>query len=204
MTTPPPLEWRVHELEQTLEQLQDQLEVLARAVLGDDGDAGGQDREMPWTVWGSDPEQLAGAAYDAIGEWVCWLARTYSSDTPGRCLPTCWPQHPGLVAELLTLHHTWRSAFLSARNADAAQAWHNNHLPGFLARVDAYLTRDCLAGQHRAQLPAPAVCSEQVSVGLPRPASSSMSLTVSAPLCASTIPTDGAATGPAGFTNYFS
>ena len=101
---------------------------------------------------------------EAIGEWVCWLARTYGSDTPGRSLPGCWPEHPGLVAELLTLHYTWRTAFLAARTADAAQTWHGLHLPGFLARVDLYLTRDCLTGRHRLQRPASAVCDQHRSL----------------------------------------
>jgi len=154
-----PLEWRVEELAQELTRHREQLELLAQAVLGDDAEPG-RERETPWTTWGAEPDRLGPTVTEAIGEWVCWLARTYGSDTPGRSLPACWPEHLGLVAELLTLHYTWRTAFLAARNADAAQTWHGLHLPGFLARVDLYVTRDCLTSRHRPQLPTAALCNE--------------------------------------------
>ena len=159
-----PIEWRVEELAQTITRQQEQLDLLA-AILGDAGEAadGGGERSTPWTIWGEDTEQLSARAYDAIGEWVCWLTRTYGSDSSGRSLPGCWPHHPGLVAELLTLHHTWRAAFLASRTADAAQTWHGLHLPGFLSRVDAYVTRDCHAGRHRQQLAAPSICPQHTA-----------------------------------------
>jgi hypothetical protein len=158
-----PIEWQVEELAQTLARQQEKLDLLA-AVFGDGpAAAGGRERDTPWTIWGEDIDQLGAPAYDAIGEWVCWLIRTYGSDSPGRSLPACWPDHPGLVAELLTLYHTWRTGFLASRTADAAQTWHGLHLPGFLARVDAYVTRDCHAGRHRRQLPARSICSEHAA-----------------------------------------
>ncbi len=168
-----PIEWRVEELAQALARQQEQLDLLA-AVVGDGAEAaaGRGERDTPWTIWGEDTDELGGRVYDAIGEWVCWLTRTYSSDSPGRSLPSCWPHHPGLVAELLTLYHTWYTAFLASRTADAAQTWHGLHLPGFLSRVDAYVTRDCLTGRHRQQLPAPATCAQHTSQGRTSPMAS--------------------------------
>jgi len=157
-----PIEWRVEELAQALARQQEQLDLLV-AILDDGGAAGGRERDAPWTIWGADADQISDGARAAIGEWVCWLTRTYGSDSPGRSLPSCWPDHPGLVAELLTLYYTWRAGFLAARTADAAQTWHGLHLPAFLARVDAYVTRDCHAGRHRSQLPAPSICREHTA-----------------------------------------
>jgi hypothetical protein len=158
-----PLEWRVTKLENDLAEILDRLGEAAAA--GGDGalpaihpgraeapePAAPAEPTVPaaptrgrtWSLWGV-------AAGDHVGwlqGWVRWLNGVYAA-YPGHRVPPCWARHPGLAAELLTLHYTWRAAFLDGDSPDAAQHWHDYQLPGLLARLPRYLHPHCAAGQH--------------------------------------------------------
>ncbi len=150
-----PLEWRVKHLENGLADALDRLEALS-ASGRDVGavTAGSADHLDPpsaatgraWSLWGVPPgDRPAHLAW--LVEWVDWLNDVYAA-YPGQRIPPCWRQHPGLAAELLTLNHTWRTAFLDARSPEAAQTWHDYQLPALQGRFTHYLHSDCPAGQH--------------------------------------------------------
>jgi hypothetical protein len=104
---------------------------------------------LPWSLRDV-PVVAVGEHLAWLEPWVEWVNTLYGVPAAGHHIPTCWPDHPGLAAELLTLMYVWHNAFASPGqvNADAAQDWHNLHLPAVLARSLHYVRPDCLSGHH--------------------------------------------------------
>ncbi len=150
-----PLEWRVEHLEHGLADALDRLEALTAtgrdvgavtAGYADHLDPASAVTGRAWSLWGVPPGDRP-AHLGWLTDWVDWLNDVYAA-YPGQRIPPCWRQHPGLAAELLTLNHTWRTAFLDARSPEAAQTWHDYQLPALQGRLTHYLHPDCPAGQH--------------------------------------------------------
>lgn len=99
----------------------------------------------PW-LHAQGPEATA----TELAVWVKWLFDAYRPALPADVLPTCWAEHPGLVAELLTLWHCWQAAFLDPEaSPEAAQNWHDRWLPGFLSRIPRWTPGSCINGKHK-------------------------------------------------------
>lgn len=89
----------------------------------------------------------AAAVWDALDDWVRWLARRYGLDH--RELPGCWHGHGDLVEELTALHTAHHSAYRPDAPATAPIEWHQ-HLAATRARLHTSLTRNgCRPGEHR-------------------------------------------------------
>lgn len=163
-----PLEWRVKQLENDVADLHTRLEHPDRPTAGPPVEQhpasppthrGGAATPaapagQPWSLWDVPPAERP-ARLAGLDGWVCWVNTTYGTATAGRHIPDCWADHPGLTAELLTLHHTWRAAFLHAAQPDPAQDWHDSRLPGLWQRLGDYTHRDCLTGTHQPHRTAP-------------------------------------------------
>jgi hypothetical protein len=142
-----PLSDRIADLEFYVSELLEQVSRLTAATdrLTDE-QADGVARPA-WSLEGLNPGQL-NRFVELLCPWMAWLLELYVVPS-GPLIPSCWAEHPGLVAELLTLHESWRAAFLRPRGVEAAQRWHDQQLPGLQSRVAFYVDRDCLAGHHR-------------------------------------------------------
>jgi hypothetical protein len=144
----------VAELHLTVKGLSAQVQRMGLGAIDEDDDLP-RDQQRPWSLEGYGPDELDWHI-DQLAPWVKWL-RTMYDVANGPLLPVCWAEHSGLVAELLTLHESWRVAFIRPRGVEKAQRWHEQNLPGLLSRVHLYAARDCLTGHHvgrvRGELP---------------------------------------------------
>lgn len=132
---------RLDELEKTVEALLAHVEALTQAVAGDQPETS-RTEVPPWT--GPLPEG------DTLADWVHWFNRSGYVPAQSRDhIPTCWAEHPGLMAELHTLWHCWLNAFVNPdAEAEAAQNWHDRWLPGTLNRIRTWVPEKCLTSGH--------------------------------------------------------
>ena len=125
---------------EVLQELVDQISALV------DEDTG-QAKAKPW-CYHPPPEVPEGE--DELTVWVSWFNENYDPTQKKNRIPECWALHGGLAAEIATLYHSWRRAFLHPKaRPDDAQQWHDRWLPGFLHRMDTWCTDECRRGAHR-------------------------------------------------------
>ncbi|GAC1581112.1 MAG: hypothetical protein NVS3B18_14720 [Candidatus Dormibacteria bacterium] len=95
----------------------------------------------------------ATALADILEEFVGYFNGRYAW-TAEHLIPGCWARHGALVEEITTLMWSRWSGFESPdATPEAAQAWHTYYLPGFMARVNAWLgsaAAECRSGNHEA------------------------------------------------------
>ena len=116
--------------------------VLAKLVDGRDGNL------LPAAWCYHDPPPMK--EVDILPTWVAWWNLRYAPLEHNKRIPYCWPEHPGLAAEIATLAFTWQKAFNDVKaNSDAAQMWHDRWLPGFLQRLRTWVPTDCFDGTHK-------------------------------------------------------
>lgn len=126
------LEDRVDLLEQSVDQILDHLATETEATQG----------PAPWLHAEPAPD-----INTDLTVWVTWWKTNYEPAQAADRIPECWLQHPGLVAELMTLWHVWQAAFLDPKaNPEAAQNWHDRWLPGFLGRIPHWVPNNCMSG----------------------------------------------------------
>lgn len=119
-------------------KLAERLEVLAGTVrhLTDEGPA----PTVTAPVWHDlDPAQHAAQ----VADLAAWVDGFLTVNYPHVPLRPCWPDHPAALWELSTLHAEWARVYGRDRPPLAgALDWHENHLPGVIARLPAIL-KDC-------------------------------------------------------------
>ncbi|NLT55608.1 MAG: hypothetical protein GXX79_13815 [Actinomycetales bacterium] len=103
---------------------------------GDSGDGEGSEGPRCWMTV-ADPDQAARWLTDA----TAWLGEVGSGHRLD--LVPCWPLHPDVVAEVLALAETWRSAY-QGNPTDVAE-WLTRWLPAAKDRISASLNR-CQVG----------------------------------------------------------
>lgn len=59
-------------------------------------------------------------AWDRLAGWVDWLVATYRLTS---VIPACWPEHPALIEELVSLRVAWTGAWQDSAGPDAPAAW---------------------------------------------------------------------------------
>lgn len=59
-------------------------------------------------------------AWDRLTSWVDWLVATYRLTS---VIPACWPEHPAIIEELVSLRVAWVGAWLDSAGPDAPAAW---------------------------------------------------------------------------------
>ncbi len=101
--------------------------------------------DRPWDPAGCTPA-LRAQLWPWLEAVTGWLNHTYAWQTV-HVIPSCWPAHPHLVAELAVL------ACLRVTAGDAATAapmeeWHRYALPAFHARTAERLSVGCPPGRH--------------------------------------------------------
>lgn len=126
----------------------------------------------PWDPASLDPD-LRAALYMWLQATVVWHNATFAWQ-PATVIPACWPLHPHLTVDWLTV------ALSRLERAEAVLCaplleWHDRYLPGFHARMAAALgaaAGDCRAGRHtpgNAALTIPAWNTTAAQVWAPAP-----------------------------------
>lgn len=123
----------------------------------------GQPSEPAWRsprVWDGEmtlaqrrPEVLDADAQAAwwhdLKSWATWAIDTFRIS---RLVPECWPQHPALVEEMMSLWLVWQQAWLPADDA-TAPAMFLQQLDLALSRIDRLWKVPCDAGNHKSFAP---------------------------------------------------
>ncbi|GLY43019.1 hypothetical protein Amsp01_090420 [Amycolatopsis sp. NBRC 101858] len=150
---------RMQAQQSEIEQLQEKLAEL-------ENDAEDKPRLAPWLPFpaplaAEDTQQREQTPVFTVTNFVQYYNAVYvgKSGTRAVAIPDCWPQHPGLVAELATLAYTWRAAHVGkGAEASDAQYWHDRWRTGFTERlVTEWTHQHCLTGNHKAVGATPAV-----------------------------------------------
>lgn len=161
-TRPAPLDRQVAVALDTLDTVLDAVEKLTVRVstlegsAGEDGSLTGPRRSVfrfAETAPDQDqgPEALQEAvrramrAWQALHAWVDWLVATYRLH---QLIPTCWPQHPQLVEELVGLYISWRAAWRDDGPADAIVVFHERLYRARDRWLDANWGNQCRAARH--------------------------------------------------------
>ena len=141
---------RIAKLEQRVADLSEAVTILLDHAEKQRGDGDSPSGGAPSWLHASPPEA------DDADTWVRWWNENYRPTRSADRIPECWREHPGLMAEVLTLHATWQAAFAdSEAEATAAQNWHDRWLPGFLHRMRTWVEQTCLQGEHRDRAHSP-------------------------------------------------
>jgi hypothetical protein len=99
----------------------------ARAV------AAAEDDELPpeWLTV-TDPAQAVLWLAD-LHQWIRDVWVHYQS------IPPCWPWHPSIVAELLTVRVTWAAATAAGASPTELGTWHDRWRPGTAHRISKWI-----------------------------------------------------------------
>lgn len=152
------LDAMTEELWARVQAQQSQIEQLQEKIAELENDAEEKPRLAPWLPFPAPP-----AAEDTqhreqkpvftVANFVHYYNAVYvgKGGTRAVAIPDCWPQHPGLVAELATLAYTWRAAHVGkgAKPSDA-QYWHDRWRAGFAERmITEWTHQQCLTEAHK-------------------------------------------------------
>jgi len=86
--------------------------------------------------------------FDALDDWVAWLADRYQLDH--RVIPPCWADHGALVEELSALRTGWLTAFCLTATGDAPLTWHAEFANTRQRLADWAARSGCRPGEHRS------------------------------------------------------
>jgi hypothetical protein len=64
--------------------------------------------------------ERASQAWRRLAEWVDWMVGVYRLTM---VIPACWPEHPAIVEELVSLRVSWVGAWNDAASPDAPAGW---------------------------------------------------------------------------------
>lgn len=74
-----------------------------------------------------------------LSDLVVWVPRVWQR-YPATAMPTCWPWHPAIVAELLVARHAWAEATIAGQSVLALATWHDRWRPTTASRVTKALS----------------------------------------------------------------
>jgi hypothetical protein len=92
------------------------------------------------------PPQLRAQLWPWLDDVAGWLNQAYAWQTAS-AVPSCWPAHPYLVAELAVLA-CLRVVAGDATTPHAMEEWHRYALPAFSTRMAERLGIGCPPGRH--------------------------------------------------------
>ncbi len=101
--------------------------------------------DRPWDPATCSPHVRA-ELWPWLDDVAAWLNHTYAWQTTS-AIPSCWPAHPHLVAELAVLA-CLRVTATEATTPHALEEWHRYALPAFTARMSERLGIRCPPGRH--------------------------------------------------------
>lgn len=138
------------ELAGRVQHLTSRVEALEQTHAGVGGDR--YDGRAAWVI--HDPPETHGNGVTAVLQrFVAWYNAVYIGmpATRARRIPDCWPEHPGLAAEIATLAYSWLDANLGRTASPRdAQYWHHTSRPGFADRLTReWVHPQCVDGRHR-------------------------------------------------------
>lgn len=140
-------------LANTVAQLSDRVEHLARANRSSGHGEQQDDRGPAAWVWFTPPAAAEDDPRITVDNFVAWYNMTYVGieGTRAKPIPDCWRQHPGLAMEIANLAYSWQAANIGeAANPREAQYWHHQSRPGFTDRLTReWIHADCVDGEHR-------------------------------------------------------
>jgi hypothetical protein len=98
---------------------------------------GGTPELAPVPEWLSVTDPAQAVAW--LADLVVWVGRVWAR-YPAADLQACWPWHPAVVAELLTVRHAWAEATLPGQSVLALAAWHDRWRPAAMHRINRAMT----------------------------------------------------------------
>ncbi|QKV74220.1 hypothetical protein [Amycolatopsis sp. Hca4] len=153
------LDAMTEELWERVQAQQSEIEQLHGKIADLENDAEDKPRLAPWLPYPAPPAAEDKQHRDqtpvfTVTNFVQYYNAVYvgKGGTRAVAIPDCWPQHPGLVAELATLAYTWRAAHVGkAAKAIDAQYWHDRWRAGFAERmITEWTHQQCLTEVHKA------------------------------------------------------
>ncbi|MFJ7212678.1 hypothetical protein [Amycolatopsis sp. NPDC098790] len=152
------LDAMIEELWERMQAQQSEIEQLHEKVAELENDAEEKPRLAPWLPFPAPPaaedkQHREQTPVFTVTNFVQYYNAVYvgKGGTRAVAIPDCWPQHPGLVAELATLAYTWRAAHVGkGAKASDAQYWHDRWRAGFAERmVTEWTHQQCLHEVHK-------------------------------------------------------
>lgn len=148
-----PLAERQDKIEQALQaqeavlvELTEQLDALTTAPP--------KSKPSPWNLYDGDTDENAELLTE-INQWIPWLNTTYGAGQSSNMIPSCWFQHPHVVAHLMGLYVSWKAANYGSKTPDNDLVfWNLRYLPDVLDVVNAPADKGGMAGcrrEHRTQ-----------------------------------------------------
>jgi hypothetical protein len=137
---------------------QSEIEQLHEKIAELESDAEKKPRLAPWLPFPAPPsaeekQHREQTPVFTVSNFVQYYNAVYvgKGGTRAVAIPDCWPQHPGLVAELATLAYTWRAAHVGkGAKASDAQYWHDRWRAGFAERmITEWTHQQCLTEVHK-------------------------------------------------------
>lgn len=133
-----------------------------------------------WTAFALDPARVEAdqkrldARMLKLRRWLQWAhPRLFVPSLPDP-LPQCWPNHPGVVEELLALYAAWSAAYAGKEPGEAAIAWHDRWLHPCLHRIwTVYGLNSCAREGRHEDRPTVATADNGEMITLIDPATSS-------------------------------
>lgn len=153
------LDAMTEELWERVQAQQSEIEQLHGKIAELERDAEDKPRLAPWLPFPAPPaaedkQHREQTPVFTVTNFVQYYNAVYvgKGGTRAVAIPDCWPQHPGLVAELSTLAYTWRAAHVGkAAKASDAQYWHDRWRAGFAERmITEWTHQQCLTEVHKA------------------------------------------------------
>jgi hypothetical protein len=158
------LDAMTEELWERMQAQQSEIEQLQGKIAELESDAEDKPRLAPWLPFPAPPAAEDKQHRDqtpvfTVTNFVQYYNAVYvgKGGTRAVAIPDCWPNHPGLVAELATLAYTWRAAHVGkGAKASDAQYWHDRWRAGFAERmITEWTHQQCLTEGHKAVGAAP-------------------------------------------------
>jgi hypothetical protein len=152
------LDAMTEELWDRVQAQQSEIEQLNGKIAELESDAEDKPRMAPWLPFPAPPaaedkQHREQTPVFTVTNFVQYYNAVYvgKGGTRAVAIPECWPQHPGLVAELATLTYTWRAAHVGkAAKASDAQYWHDRWRAGFAERmITEWTHQQCLTEVHK-------------------------------------------------------
>lgn len=152
------LDAMTEELWDRVQVQQSEIEQLHEKVAELESDAEEKPRLAPWLPFPAPPaaedkQHRQQTPVFTVSNFVQYYNAVYvgKGGTRAVAIPDCWPQHPGLVAELATLAYTWRAAHVGkGAKASDAQYWHDRWRAGFAERmISEWTHQQCLTEVHK-------------------------------------------------------
>ncbi|KAA2245941.1 hypothetical protein F0L68_40995 [Solihabitans fulvus] len=93
----------------------------------------------------ADQRARCDAAWARLTDWVDWLVATYRLTS---VVPPCWPEHPAVREELVSLRVAWVGAWADNAAPDAPSAWQDRLFKARARLADGNWGRPRCDGDH--------------------------------------------------------